>query len=1016
MVEDGALNHDQAIETGLQPGLDAQPVAADGGGIALAASGLLGNLDLDRFLAIAESLASALAVLHEQGIVHQDINPGTILIQEEDLRLRLHGVGLATAGADERPGCERLTHLRSDPAYQSPEQTGRMNRPIDDRSDLYSLGATLYALATGTPPFVDTDPLALIHAHLARSPAPPGERARWLPPRLSELILVLLAKEPADRYQSAAGLANDLRQLRQARARQVPLGQVRLRTRDLPRSPRPPQRLYGREQELATLMECYAKVRRGGMQALFIAGYAGVGKTALIREIDRPSTLGRGLVVSGKFEQFQRDRPFLAPAQCLRQLCEWLLAEPDELLVPRREQILAGLGPDASALFEVIPELETLLGPQPPAPELGPLETQVRLRALLVSLVRRAASPIHPLVVFLDDLQWADQPSLALIGALLEDPGLDGLLMIGAFRDNEVHPSHPLRRLLQRPMAAGTTPAVVTLTSLSVCDLAGLLADMLCTSAAEVQPLAVALHAKTAGNPFFTIVLLETLAREGVIHADLEQGHWYWDTAAIQASPASDNVVQFLIGRLSTLESATAEALIAAACLGTECTLGRLALANDQSPTGLADRLMPALGRGILLAADAFAVQAGDPAARLRFCHDRMQQAVYGLRAESWRQRLQLAIARRFAAAGDDPALRFCAAEHFAAAAALIVEPAEREQVRGILFDAAVQTRQAGDFATAERFLGLAIDLLPKDAWQCEPAATFSLHAEKHLVLYSQGRQDEADQTYARLASHLASSETPDEGQIVPTCIQIANLFNRSRYREAIALGNALLTRLGMPIPLADLEQGVEGYYAERPEVFSLGLSGLEIPANIPAGSALGQELRAIYRYVAAGMPEQLPVSRDLADECLAGASRLMNDLLPAANSGPSHPILPAWLALRVVRLWIENGYSPAHVYPTVCASSILVMLCGDYASAERLSRIALEVGAVRERSRETARALFIYAIHLGHWHHPLEEDIAQAHQAYAELLRAGDLAFAGMTYYASLPALLDSCSHLDEI
>ncbi len=742
------------------------------GGVPLGQSDYLGTDNLERFLAIAEALARTLAAIQERGVIHKALNPTNILIRPDDLQVQIVGFDLATTIAEDPLPLDRLNCLPSDLAYVSPEQTGRMNRRVDHRTDLYSLGATLYALATGTPPFEDTDPLALIHAHLARTPKSPKIRAHWLPSRLSEVILILLAKEPNNRYQSAAGLVYDLQQVRHALSTPVRLERMQLQTHDLPLSPRQPHRLCGRERELATLMEAFTSVATGGAQGLFVAGYSGVGKTALVYELQRPVLLAHGRFFHGKFEQFQHDRSFLAPYQCLRQLCQVLLAEPEAAIAHWREQILAGLGPDAAALYEVLPDLELLLGPCPPAPKLGPIETQVRLLALLVALIRQIAMRGQPLVLFLDDLQWADQPSLDFMGALMEDSALDGLLLIGAYRDNEIDAAHPLRYLLQRPTASGTPPPVLTLASLTGGNLDALLADMLQTKPAEVQTLAAALFAKTHGNPLFTIVFLNNLYRQGALRPDPEHGRWQWDPAAILAYPASDNVVDFLAAGMKELADATKDTVVAAACLGIECTLGLLMLATALEPDELTEQLLPALERGIIITSDAIAFHRTHPDTLLWFCHDRMQQAVYQIRDDIWRGQLHLAMARRFAQAGDDPNLRLLAAEHYAASPS-IIEATERPNVRKLLLAGAVKARQLGDFARAEHFLRQAIQLLYPDIRQSDYGEALILHTELHVALYSQSRYDAADSVYALLEDH-----TQEPVALVKSaCVQINLAF-----------------------------------------------------------------------------------------------------------------------------------------------------------------------------------------------------------------------------------------------
>jgi len=987
-----ALQNEQRILERLQ-GLDGCPrlirydpavpelAVADFGGVTLGESGLLGRLELATFLTLAEKLAHCLAEIHGRGVIHTDLNPANLLVRSDDLRVQVIGFDLSTTVAEEHPGFDHLSGLPGTPAYLSPEQTGRMNRPVDYRTDLYALGAILYTLATGRPPFAETDPLALVHAHLARAPLPPGEHAPWLPPLVTELILTLLAKEPDDRYQSAAGLAHDLHRLRIATAAQQPLAAVRLKERDLPLAPRPPRRLYGRESELAMLLTAFTGAIEGVARGLFVAGYSGVGKTVLIHEIHRPVTLARGLFISGKFEQFRHDRPFLGPVQALRQLCQLLLAEPEAQVAEWRARILAGVGPDAGALLEVVPELQSLLGPQAPVPALGPHEAQVRLRTLLVALVRQVAAPAHPLVLFLDDLQWADQPSLDFIGALLEEPDLVGMLLIGAFRDNEVDQAHPLLRLLGRPTVTGAAAPVLTLVSLTAADMTELLADMLHLSHDAVRPLAAALYAKTSGNPFFTIEFLNALYREGALRPDPDQGRWKWDTAAIQARPASANVVDFLAAGLRDLARQTAESLVAAACLGTTCTLGQLALATGEDLGALAERLRPALERGILVTPKALAVHQADGGAALTFCHDRMQQAVYLLRDDAWRARLHLAMARRFARSTADPVHPLRAAEHYAIAAPLIVETAERVLARGLFLKAAIQARQSGAFVTAERFLRLGIGQLAADAWHSDHDAAFILHTELHLVLYSQSRNREADAVYALLAAQTTSPRQ----LIAPICIQIASLSNRTRYADAVRLGGDLLAQLGIRLP---------------PE---------------PVRESLDQELALFYRHVAAGALDRLPMQPDMDDERLLNIALLLNRLIPAALFSGS--LLGFWMMARCSRLWIEAGYCEFLSYPMCCITMVTIAMREDYATGYRAARAALETALTRDPGGlEVARAQHSFGLFACHWFQPLGDDLGHAQAAFTGLLRSGDLEFANFTFFTSLGALFDTCTQLPQM
>ncbi len=994
-IDDGAsisrLRHEQEILARLQgvtgcPSLvrydpaNRKLVMADFGGVTLSQSHLAGRMNIEQFLSLSEALALIVAAIHARGVIHKDLNPGNILVRLDDLQPQVIDFDLATTFAKEMPGFEHPVHMQGTPAYMSPEQTGRMNRPVDYRADLYSLGATLYELATGVPQFEETDTLSLMHAHLARSPRPPFEMAPWLPQRLSELILTLLAKEPDDRYQSAAGLAFDIRRLRDALGNHESLEQVQLRLNDIPLAPRLPHRLYGRDRELETLLGAFASVTQGGSQNLFVAGYAGIGKTALINEIHRPVTLGRGLFVSGKFDQFQRNRPFLAPAQSLNQLCQLLLSESEEVAAQWRERILAGLGQDAGALFGAVPDLELLLGPQPDAPELGPHETQIRLRSLLVAFVRQVAAPDHPLVLFLDDLQWADQPSLEFVSALLGETFLNGLLLIGAYRDNEVDASHPLYRLLQQPVFSGEPVHLLTLSNLSVDQIAFLLADMLHMPPDIVQTLAAALHAKTSGNPFFTVEFLNLLYREGVLYLDLPQGTWSWDIEAIFSHPASANVVDFLTAQLAVLASDTAGALTVAACLGNECQLGRLALASGAVPGDLVGWLTPALERGILDTPNTLAFNQAEVNVRLRFCHDRMQQAAYHLCDDGARAKLHLSIARRLFQAGIDPADPFSVAGHYAAAAQLIVETDEQALARALFLKAAIQSNHVGAFTAAERLLRLGMSLLATDAWTTAFDESFAFNTELHLTLYRQARFSEADEVYARLE---ARTEAP-ERLVEATCLQMKSLAARTEYDAAVRLGSVLLERLGVTVPLAD------------PSV------------------SLSLDMEQLYRIAESETETFLPDRMAPSDPRLIGTVRLLESVASAASH--SQPLITGWVSARFALQWTETGY--LNDYLTMITALIIttIALRGDFHLGYRVAQRALAMGLAHEHGNQTAIVQHLYAIFVNHWFNPLETTLGYARAAFNGLLRCGDLDYACMSLVSPMTVVFETGAQLTQI
>ncbi|QFY41666.1 AAA family ATPase [Candidatus Methylospira mobilis] len=947
-------------------------IVEDFEGVALEDSGLLGRVDLDQFLTLAAQLATVLAAIHGRGVIHKDINPANILVRTETLQLQIIDFDLATTIAEEHRGFDSLNHMLGTLAYLSPEQSGRMNRPVDYRTDLYALGASFYALATGSPPFRENDPAALIHAHLSRVPVPPRQGAPWLPASLEKLILTLLSKEPDHRYQSAAGLVHDLAVMQECVKRKKFLDDIPLKRGDAPLTLRPPRRLYGRDHELNRLIRALSDAIAGPSQALFVAGYSGIGKTSFIQEVYRPLTLHAGLFIGGKFNQLQRERPFSAPAQALRQLCHFWMAEDEHVLLRRRSQLVEGMENEISALFEVLPELSVLLGPQPTAPELGPIDSQARLRSLLVELIHRAASPGHPLVLFLDDLQWADQPSMDLIAALLQASNPGGLLFIGAYRDNEIDATHTLTHVLKLPTATGIPVPILALSSLSCDDTAQMIGDMLCMQTDTVSSLAAAVHRKTAGNPYFTFEFLKSLCRDGSLERNLNEEGWRWDLDKITASLSSENVVDFLTAKLVELDPAKQEVLSIAACLGNDLTLGGLELGAAIPVDELIELIRPALELGLLVTSSAMLFHQASRETKLRFCHDRMQQAAYQLQSEEQRALIHLLIARRYAAMNGESDNPFVAAEHYAHAVPLLADESERAQVSDLFLRAAIRARRAGSFAVAERFLRLGCSLLPVESWRAAPDAAYQLHAELHLALHCQARAAEADVVYRQLSDHAARPLQ----LIRPACLQLASLTTRTLFADAIALGCDLLRRLDQPVPLADLAASTE------------------------------RELDIFYRHVDNGALERLADSPELTDEYLLGVAIMMNRFLSMAFF--IKPEIAYWLIMRLARLWLEHGYSPAMINCMVFSIVPTVALRGDYAAGGLAGRMAMNIGITRENGLETARARLLFCVFNFHWFESLEEGVANARLAFSELVRvAGLMEYAAFICYSLYVALV---------
>src|SRR5271166_6601404 len=535
-------------------------VLQDPGGELL--SGMLGErLEVRRFLRLAISLSRVLSKLHAAGLIHKNIKPANVLVQPATAKVWLTGFGIATRLPRERqlPGPPEM--IDGTLAYMAPEQTGRMNRSIDSRSDLYSYGVTLYEMLTGVLPFTATDPMEWVHCHIARHPVPPNERLEGIPEQTSAIVMKLLAKTPEERYQTASGAEADLRFCLAAlesvgRIDPLPLGMHDMSDRLLI-----PEKLYGREAEIEALLASFHRVvGHGTAELVLVCGYSGIGKSSVVNELHKALVPTGGLFASGKYDRYKRDIPYSTLAQAFQTLVRQILAKSESEVERWRGVLRELLGRNGQLILNLIPELEFVIGKQPTVPELAPQDAQNRFQMVFRRFLSAFARPEHPLALFLDDLQWLDAATLELLKHLITEPEVRYLLLVGAYRDNEVSPSHPLIRTLEVIRKAGARMQQVVLAPLGLDDVRRLIADALHCEQDSARPLAGLVHEKTGGNPFFTIQFLAALAEERLLVLDSGAAAWSWDLARIRAKGYTDNVVDLMAGKLSRLPQTTQEA------------------------------------------------------------------------------------------------------------------------------------------------------------------------------------------------------------------------------------------------------------------------------------------------------------------------------------------------------------------------------------------------------------------------------------------------------------------------
>ena len=932
-------------------------VMEDAGEQNLAARVASGPLPTADLIEVASQLAQALAGLHAAGIVHRNIHPANIAWDAAACKASLldfqAAMPLAAPPADQ-PG---LAHPEGELAYMSPEQTGRTGRTVDARSDLYSLGATLYELATGRPPFTAGDPVELVHAHLARRPRPPHAVHAGVSPVLSAIILKLIEKEPERRYPGAESLLADLREAGRQWSQTGELAPFPLAGRDLPRRLSVPDKLYGRNAESEALRLAFDRACAGQRELVLVTGVPGIGKSALVRQLQEEVIGQRGRFVAGKFDQLQSNVPFAGLRQAFRALVRQLLTEPEAVLAAWCARIQEAAAPNGQVLLDLIPEIGRMLGPQPPLTELGPVEAKNRFIQVFTSFLDLFARPGQPLVMFLDDLQWMDAASLQLVEQWMVG-GSGSLLLIGAYRDTEVGPAHPLAQALAALRESGVRLSSVHVAGIGLEEVRTLLADTLGQASDDCAALAGLVLAKTAGNPFFIRRLLHSLHLEGLIRFDPQSLAWRWDMDEVGRAPVGDNVLDLMVQSIARLPEATRHLLQVAACVGHAFEVGRLADATERSHAAAMDELRPALDDGLLLPAG----DAGRAPDLMRFVHDRVQQAAYSLLDARQRQAIHLDIGRRLLAhapPGQLEARLFEIVDQLDLGEALIADPAERLRLAQLNLAAGRKAKASAAYQAAFDYLDVGVRQLPVGAWEEHAALAYGIHRELAECAYLSGRHAQAE----RLVD-IALEHAPSE-------VARADLYSL-RVLAATVAGDWD----------GALRWGREG----------LAIFGHAWPLEglLEANDA---EAQAVMRNVGARRIEDLVREPEVADETTRACMRLLSLLGPPAYFSGSDVL--TFLVTRSTNLSLLHGPSVYSAYAYVFYGAIHNARTGEYDVGHAFGKLALALAQRFGNRAEESRTVEVFGLVVHAWRERLRDSLSKMKEGHRAGVESGELAYA---------------------
>ncbi|MEH2198163.1 trifunctional serine/threonine-protein kinase/ATP-binding protein/sensor histidine kinase [Nostoc sp.] len=961
-------------------------VMEDFGGISLKDWEVKGRgQSLQEFLEIAIALCNALDILYRERIIHKDIKPANILINLETKQIKLIDFSIASLLPRETQTLINPNGLEGTLAYISPEQTGRMNRGIDYRSDFYSLGVTLYELLAGKLPFESKDPMELVHCHIAKNPPNLSDiKGTKIPQVLCDIVMKLMAKNAESRYQSTLGLKFDLEKCLDRLQVSGEIQSFEIGQRDVCDRFIIPDKLYGRETEAETLLQAFERVSLGATEMMLVAGFSGIGKTAVVNEVHKPIVRQRGYFIKGKFDQFQRNIPFSAFVQAFRDLMGQLLTESDIQLEQWKNQILETVGENGQVIIEVIPELEKIIGEQPPAVELSGTAAQNRFNLLFQKFTQVFTSAEHPLVMFLDDLQWADSASLKLMQLLMADTG--HLFIIGAYRDNEVNAAHPLMLTLSEIKKNQAVINTITLTPLSQSQINQLVADTLKSTANLALPLSQLVYQKTQGNPFFATQFLKALHEENLIQFNLELGCWQCDLSKINQQALTDDVVEFMALQLEKLPLATQDILKLAACIGNQFDLTTLAIVSEHSEVETAANLWKALQEGLILPlSDVYKFYQqeslvishlslvdsqkqmtndnGQMTVSYKFLHDRVQQAAYSLILDDQKQTThyqigQLLLQQISAQARVDRIFEIV--NQLNHGTVLIIQPTQREELAGLNLIACRKAKTSTAYQAAREYATVGLSLLSENTWQQQYEMTLALYELAAEVAMLNGNFEAMEQ-FIDIVIQQARS-LPEKVNVY--CIRIQSHISQSKLTLAIAIAQPILQQLGITFP------------------------------ETPTPSDIQQEIQEIEELIGDREIADLVHLPQMRDAEKLAILKIVNIISPAAylTGSTLYPLLNT----LSVKLSIQYGNTSTSTFGYANYGNILCNFFQVVDTGTQFGSLALQIISKLDAKASKTEILMLLGLFILHRNSHIQETLPLLQEGYTTAIEFGNLVMAG--------------------